>query len=38
MSTNVRPKKVRSQSRNRRVSLGVTYTVLVVMSIICSFR
>jgi arabinogalactan oligomer/maltooligosaccharide transport system permease protein len=34
MSTNVRPKKVRSQSRNRRVSLGVTYTVLVVMSII----
>ena len=34
MSTNVRPKKVKSQARNRRVSLGVTYTILVLMSII----
>ena len=34
MSINNHPKKVQSQSRNRRVSLGVTYTVLVVLSII----
>lgn len=34
MSNNLRPKKVKSQSRNRRVSLGVTYAVLSVLSVI----
>ena len=34
MSTNVRPKKVKSQSRNRRISLGTTYTILTIMGII----
>ena len=34
MSTNIRPKKVKSQSRNRRISLGGTYTILTIMSII----
>ena len=33
MST-LKPKKVRSQSRNRRVSLGATYTILVILGII----
>lgn len=34
MSNIARPKKVKSQSRNRRISLGVTYTILVILSII----
>ncbi len=34
MSNNLRPMKIKSQSRNRRVSLGVTYTILIVLSII----
>ena len=34
MSTNVHPKKYRSQSRNRVVSLSVTYTILVILGII----
>jgi arabinogalactan oligomer/maltooligosaccharide transport system permease protein len=34
MSKNGHPKKIRSQSRNRRVSLGVTYAILAIMSII----
>lgn len=34
MSTNVHPKKYRSQSRNRAVSLSVTYTILVILGII----
>ncbi len=34
MSNNLRPMKIKSQSRNRRVSLGITYTILIVLSII----
>ena len=34
MSNIARPKKVKSQSRNRRISLGVTYTLLTLLSII----
>ena len=34
MSTNIHPKKVSSQSRNRRVSLSATYVILIVLSII----
>ncbi|MBR0082049.1 MAG: ABC transporter permease subunit [Clostridia bacterium] len=34
MSNILQPKKVKSQSRNRRISLGVTYAILGVMSII----
>ena len=34
MSTTGNKKKVRSQSRNRRVSLGATYTILVILGII----
>ena len=34
MSNLLRPKKFKSQARNRRISLGITYTVLALMSII----
>lgn len=34
MSNNNRPKKVSSQSRNRRVSLGATYVILSILSVI----
>ena len=34
MSNLLRPKKFKSQARNRRISLGITYAVLVLMSII----
>ena len=34
MSNMLRPKKFKSQARNRRISLGITYGVLVLMSII----
>lgn len=34
MSTNLRPKKVSSQSRNRRISLSATYIILIILSII----